>query len=68
MQPHHQVCLLLLVHMWLCLGHFASQGISADEFEQLSAYMKAIKITPPDKSADDNDCDVGLCPTPDCLA
>jgi cytochrome c553 len=54
--------------MWLCLGNFASQGISADEFEQLSAYMKAIKITPPDKSADDNDCDVGLCPTPDCLA
>ena len=39
---------------------FASLGISADEYEQLSTYMKAVKMTPPDKWADDNGRDVGF--------
>ena len=47
---------------------FVSQGISADESEQLSTYIKAIKITPPDRWADDNGRDVGFCLTTDCLA
>ncbi|KAA6419746.1 MAG: hypothetical protein FRX49_10279 [Trebouxia sp. A1-2] len=33
---------------------FASQGTSAGEHEQLSTHMQAVKMTPPDKSADDN--------------
>ena len=39
---------------------FASPGISADEYEHLSTYMKAVKMTPPDKWADENGRDVGF--------
>ena len=53
----HQVCLLLLVHV---PEVFASLGISADEYEQLSTYMKAVKMTPPDKWVDDNGRDVAF--------
>ena len=37
-----------------------SLGVSADEYEQLSTYMKAVKMTPPDKWADEICCDVGF--------
>ena len=39
---------------------FVSLGVSADEYEQLSTCMKAVKMTPPDKGADENGRDVGF--------
>jgi len=39
---------------------FARQGTSADEYQQWSTYMKAVKMTPPDNWADDNGRDVGF--------
>ncbi|DBA97154.1 TPA: hypothetical protein ACH3X1_014920 [Trebouxia sp. C0004] len=39
---------------------FAGLGISADENEQLSTYMKSVKMTPPDRWADDSGRDVGF--------
>lgn len=65
MQPFRQVCLLLLVHMWLSLRALASQGVSADEYEQFSTDMQAAKMAPPDRWADDNSHDVDICLTTD---
>ena len=39
---------------------FMKQGISADDYEQLTTYMKAVKITPPGRWAGESDREVGF--------
>ena len=39
---------------------FEEQGISADEYERLNTYMRAVEMTPPEKWVDEGDRDVGF--------